>query len=440
MLRERKSRLTMIIVIATTIMGQVYMKPFNTDFRVSIGIIVLTVLLLRFKEINVSITCGLTGVAIFVFRFGLDYMSQVESVTGLVQKHLPSALFYIFFGLLLTLLKFRESVSKPVLCLVVLAISDVGANTLELTFRGDLGAINPELASVSIVLTGTLRAFASYMLYLTEKFYMLLIINKEQREKYKEFVMMRANLKSEIFFMQKSMEDIEMSMKESFAVYRALNEKQDGLNQSEVQQMKHKMLGISKGIHEIKKDYSRIIAGMGNVIPDIGFTKFKNSDEIFEILREVTEKYIKKTGKHISFHYEINRQFPIFYYSPLLSVLNNLIINAIDAINQEGWVKLKVIEQLDTVTFLVADNGSGIKPKNLETIFNPGFSTKYDKRTGKMSTGIGLTHVKHIVERTLDGSIEVVSEPGKVTEFKICVSRRTLCVGGYNEQRKNNHH
>lgn len=429
----KNKSLIFIIVLATTIMGQVYIKPFNTDFRISIGIVILTVLLLRFKEVPVLLTCGFTGIAIFIFRFVLDYLPQLYTVNDLIAKHFPSALFYIFFGIILVTLKFREVISKPVLALVILAIADVSANTFELIIRGDLGSINPELASISIVVTGGSRAIASYILYLSEKFYSVLIISKEQREKYKEFVMMRANIKSEIFFMQKSMEDIELAMKESFAVYRALNEKQDGLDQVEVQQVKNKLLGISKGIHEIKKDYYRIIAGMGNVVPDIGFTKYKNANEIFNILQEVTEKYIKKTGKDIKFSYTINRDFPIFYYSPLLSVLNNLIINAIDAIDEKGWVKLKVTEQLDTVECVVTDNGKGIKAKHLDAIFNPGFSTKFDKRSGKMSTGIGLTHVKHIVEKTLGGYIQVISNPDAITQFTVTVSRRILCVGGPDE-------
>ncbi|MBN2795786.1 MAG: ATP-binding protein [Clostridia bacterium] len=429
----KNKTLLFIIVLATTIMGQVYIKPFNTDFRISIGIVILTVLLLRFQEIPVMLTCGLTGISIFIFRFTLDYLSQIYAANELIGKHFPSALFYLFFGMILVTLKFREVVSKPVLALVILAIADVSANTMELIIRGDLGSIHPEVASISIVATGVIRALTSYVLYLSEKFYSLLIISKEQRAKYKEFVMMRANIKSEIFFMQKSMEDIEIAMKESFAVYRALNEKQDGLDQQEVQQMKNKLLGISKGIHEIKKDYIRIIAGMGNVIPDIGFTKYKNAEEIFSILQEVTEKYIRKTGKSITFSIEINRDFPIFYYSPLLSVLNNLIVNAIDAIDHMGWVRLKVVENLETVEFTVTDNGKGIKPKHLEAIFNPGFSTKFDKRTGKMSTGIGLTHVKHIVEKSLLGNISVLSQPDQFTKFHVVVSRRVLCVGGQDE-------
>ncbi len=431
--KKQNNQLMFLIVLATTILGQIYAKPFGTDFRVSIGIIALSVLLLRFNQVSIIKTCSLTGFSIFLFRFLLDVIPQTSDVFELLIIHFPAALFYVFFGVFLTLFNFRELVSKPVVCLLVIALSDVGANTIELIIRGDFRSIAPEVMSISVVLTGIVRATISYILYLSEKFYTLLIINKEQKEKYKEFVMMRASIKSEIFFMQKSMDDIEQSMKESFALYRHLNHKDTELNKDDICMMKNRILGISKGIHEIKKDYTRIIVGMGNVIPDIGYTKYKDAEEVFEILKDVTDKHIIKTGKSIKFNLDNHDNFPIFYYSPLLSILNNLIINAIDAIDDEGWVTLRVRAHEKEIEFYVMDNGAGIKEKNLESIFTPGFSTKFDKNTGKMSTGIGLTHVKHIVERSLDGTIEVDSLVNNYTQFLIKLPKRKLCVGGNNE-------
>ncbi|MCH4891260.1 hypothetical protein EZV73_27065 [Acidaminobacter sp. JC074] len=432
-MKKNRNHLVLLVVLATTILGQLYMKPFGTDFRVSLGIIALSVLLLRFNKIPIVLTCTLTGLSIFVFRMVLDVVPQTHSLVDLLIAHYPSVVFYLFFGLFFKLLNAREVVSKPVVCLVIIALSDVGANTIELIVRGEFRVVSPELLSISIVLTGIIRATISYLLYLSEKVYYLIIINKEQREKYKEFVMMRANIKSEIFFMQKSMDDIEQSMKESFALYRKLNQPDLHLDQPDIIDMRNRILGISKGIHEVKKDYARIIAGIGNVIPDQGFSKYKDSDEVFEILQDVTDKYIAKTGKKIVFELDNEETFPIFYYSPLLSVLNNLIVNAIDAIRDEGWVRVSVEMDDDMIDFYVTDNGTGIKEKHLGAIFTPGFSTKFDKATGKMSTGIGLTHVKQIVERSLDGQIDVESIAGNYTQFHIRVAKKVLCDGGNSE-------
>lgn len=429
--KRKDTKVMLLIVLATTLLGQVNAKPFGTDFRISLGIIVLSVLLLRFNNISIMKTCLLTGISINLFRVILEAVPGDESISALLLKHYPAVVFYLFFAAFLILLNYRETISKPLVCIMIIALSDIGANTIEIILRGDFKTVAPEVMSVSVVLTGTIRAVISYLLFLSEKFYTLLIINREQRQKYKEFVMMRANIKSEIFFMKKSMDDIEHSMKESFDLYRYLNKKQDVYNEDDINMMKNRVLGISKNIHEIKKDYNRIIAGIGNLIPDVGYTQFKTSDEIFEILDDVTGKYIHKTGKNIQFSIQSNVSFKIYFYSPLLSILNNLIVNAIDAIRHEGWVKIEVHMSEDYVTFYVMDNGAGIKSKNIEAIFTPGFSTKFDEKTGKMSTGIGLTHVKQIVEQSLKGDIHVKSVENHFTQFIIKLDKNILTGGTY---------
>ncbi len=69
----------------------------------------------------------------------------------------------------------------------------------------------------------------------------------------------------------------------------------------------------------------------------------------------------------------------------------------------------------------------GIEQDILPYIFNPGFTTKFDEHTGKSSTGIGLFHVKNIVE-DLNGFISVKSHLEQGTTFiltipKISISR-----------------
>jgi two-component system sensor histidine kinase YcbA len=114
-------------------------------------------------------------------------------------------------------------------------------------------------------------------------------------------------------------------------------------------------------------------------------------------------------------------------YSPLLSVFNNLIINAIDAILYDGKIVLNIYEDPDYLIINIFDNGSGIKEKNLDAIFQPGFSTKFQRKTGKMSTGIGLTHVKHIVERTFQGDLKVLSKVNEETLFVLKLNKKRLC-------------
>ena len=75
----------------------------------------------------------------------------------------------------------------------------------------------------------------------------------------------------------------------------------------------------------------------------------------------------------------------------------------------------------------VHDNCGGIAPEYLPTIFEPGFSTKINFETGKVSRGLGLSLVKDIVEEELGGVISVKS-PNGCTDFTIRIPRENLEV------------
>nr|WP_290223540.1 ATP-binding protein [Trichocoleus desertorum] len=107
------------------------------------------------------------------------------------------------------------------------------------------------------------------------------------------------------------------------------------------------------------------------------------------------------------------------YPAQLNQLFMNIISNAADALF-EGDIKSKQIviqtsaDGLNHVCIRIQDNGPGIPPEIKEKIFNPFFTTK---PTGK-GTGLGLSISQQIVAKH-HGTIEVVSELGKGTEFAI---------------------
>lgn len=100
---------------------------------------------------------------------------------------------------------------------------------------------------------------------------------------------------------------------------------------------------------------------------------------------------------------------------PLRSVLTNLFINALQAMEGEGnslTVRIAPGEDPQHVKLTVTDTGRGIEPQHMPHLFEPYFSTK---DTG---TGLGLAIVKKVVDEH-GGTIEVQSEPGKGTTFTV---------------------
>jgi two-component system, sporulation sensor kinase E len=99
----------------------------------------------------------------------------------------------------------------------------------------------------------------------------------------------------------------------------------------------------------------------------------------------------------------------------LRGVFVNILDNAIDAfasVPEARRIDLFVENGDRRATVRMRDNGSGIPAEKLEHIFNPFFTTKEN------GTGLGMAISKKIVEAH-QGSIDVVSEVGRGTEFKI---------------------
>ncbi|QIR23610.1 two-component system sensor histidine kinase DcuS [Enterobacter sp. SES19] len=96
----------------------------------------------------------------------------------------------------------------------------------------------------------------------------------------------------------------------------------------------------------------------------------------------------------------------------LITALGNLIENALDAMEgqQEGEIGLLLHYQNGWLSCEVSDDGPGIDPAQLESIFTKGFSTKGENR------GVGLFLARQQIQN-LGGDITVESEPGVFTQF-----------------------
>jgi signal transduction histidine kinase len=102
-------------------------------------------------------------------------------------------------------------------------------------------------------------------------------------------------------------------------------------------------------------------------------------------------------------------------------VLENLIRNAIDAMEGEGALTLEILHEGSEVHVDVTDTGKGIPASQQATVFQPGFTTK------KRGWGLGLSLSKRIIEQYHGGKIFVKrSTPGKGTTFRITLKNSNL--------------
>jgi len=105
--------------------------------------------------------------------------------------------------------------------------------------------------------------------------------------------------------------------------------------------------------------------------------------------------------------------------SQLNQVFMNLLVNAGHAIKEKGTITLRTWQDSEDVCVEVSDTGSGIPPEIINRIFDPFFTTK-PVGTG---TGLGLS-ITHGIIRKHNGRIEVTSELGKGTTFRIFIQKK----------------
>lgn len=166
-------------------------------------------------------------------------------------------------------------------------------------------------------------------------------------------------------------------------------------------------------IPELSKDVQRLQV-VADRFSKIGSMPAPNEENLNEVLEKVA-LYIERRA---SSKVKLVRDFPEIpvranINAPLFEwVVENLCKNAIDAMNGQGVLTLRVADEPSYVSIDVEDTGKGIPKSNFKSVFSPGFTTK------KRGWGLGLSLAKRIVEEYHKGRIYVkYSEVNKGTIF-----------------------
>jgi signal transduction histidine kinase len=104
-------------------------------------------------------------------------------------------------------------------------------------------------------------------------------------------------------------------------------------------------------------------------------------------------------------------------------LLLNLLLNAVQAIDGAGTIRVEVSHLNGDAAITVVDSGRGIAPEHLPNIFRPFYTTKGN------GTGLGLSLARQITEEH-HGRIEVTSEAGKGSQFLVFLPLRQTKANG----------
>jgi signal transduction histidine kinase len=189
---------------------------------------------------------------------------------------------------------------------------------------------------------------------------------------------------------------------------------------------------VTEILSELRNDVFRLEL-IADRFSKIGSVPKLEAINVFDELEKCRIYMQRRASRRVKFEFpnvEIERKDLNIMINPGLFdwVVENLLRNALDAMDGKGLIEAQIYEDKDYIYIDVSDTGSGIPPNKFKTVFQPGYSTK------KRGWGLGLSLAKRIIEDYHSGKIFVkksMVEEG--TTFTIQLPRT---VQQYVENRK----
>jgi two-component system sensor histidine kinase YcbA len=404
---------TLTVVIGVVIASQIYFGFLIQGFTIALSVVLFSVFLYNYVELNPIETAIITGMSSTVYRSIWVYSSNMNFIKT-IKITTPEIIFFTTYGCIFYFLYYKNRKKDMTRFILSVFCCDFFSNVVEISVRTKITGENSNMIK-ALLIVACVRTLMALIILIAMKYYKSFLIKEEHEERYRRLILLTSSFKSEIYFMNKNASEIEDVMKKSFSAYEIVSKNHYS------EELKDLTLDIAKDVHEIKKDYIRVMRGleeMSNEKIDVEHMKIK---DIISILEIDTKDYITTQNLNIELDFKVECDFYASQHFYLVSAIRNLIFNGIEAIDskKKGLIKLKIEEHGGEYIFIVTDNGTGINESNLDFIFNPGFSTKYDKETGSICRGIGLTLVGDLVKDIFKGSISVESIKNEGTTFTV---------------------
>lgn len=163
-------------------------------------------------------------------------------------------------------------------------------------------------------------------------------------------------------------------------------------------------------IKELSNDVNRLEL-IADRFSKIGSLPELEKTNVIEKLDDIKNYMQRRASKKVNFYFpntDAEAQIAPMNVHLFSWVMENLLRNALDAMDGKGSIKAEVYKENDFICIDLEDSGKGIPPGKFKTVFEPGFSTK------KRGWGLGLSLAKRIIEEYHKGKIFVKSS--KVNE------------------------
>ncbi len=418
----------LIIGVITALTSQFYLSVWAEGFRVSTAAILYPVLLVSLMRSSHRPDTGLvTGLCVILFRVAIDLIQGIPFWSALKLEY-PGGVFYLCYDCLLCLLISDRRVLDHTHMGFAFFLCDFCSNTLNLTlsdpmsFSGSLSGDPGSAPMFSLVAIALGRSATAIAILWVGHYYQQLLQRQEHEQRYQRLFIMTAELKNELYFLKKDSEDIEKVMTRAYQLYERLGE----LGVPEQEQSL--ALSIAREVHEIKKDNLRIIRGIEGEVADVYDQEEMRISDLFRILEDSTRRMLGEQRANIRLECWCEDNIKTTEHYRVLSVLKNLVTNAVEAIQSSsgrGCVRVEEYVKHGMLVLKVTDDGPGISRRAMTNLFKVGFSTKFNPDTGNINRGVGLPAVQFIVDE-LGGNLQVESQSGQGTQFIVKLPLKTI--------------
>lgn len=417
LIRWRASRWErrLLAALATALSAELFFNVWADNFRISAAVVLYPVLLLTLMQDSRKPDTGvLTALTVLVVRCIIGVAGGLELLT-VVWKEYPGALFYLCYDCLLCLQVPNRYEASLATLWRSFWICDMLSNTVDLTLsRLELPDVS---AIVTLVLLGLARSFLAACILWGMQRYQRLLMEEEHERRYQRLFLLTANLKNELYFLKKDAENIEGIMTRAYQLYEQLGDEQYP------ESLRQLALSIARDVHEVKKDNLSIIRGIEGEVADAYNDETMRMSDLMHILRDTMRHILGERQNDVLLECRCEADFATTEHYRIMSILKNLVMNAAEAIQSGKGSGMVMVEEKvvrDQLMLTVRDTGPGISKRDMQNLFQVGYSTKFDPQTGNINRGVGLPAVKFMVEE-LGGVIEVTSTEGEGACFQVTI-------------------
>lgn len=403
----------LLTAFATALSAELFFNLWVDNFRVSAAVVLFPVLLMTLvQDSRRPATGAMTAMAVLVVRCVMGMLGG-EGLWYVASREYPGALFYLLYDGLLCVQVPNRSQTRLLTLWRSFWVCDAVSNGVNLTLsRGGLPEVD---ALVMLMLLALGRSLLAVVILWAIKQYRRLLLAEEHERRYQRLFLLTANLKNELYFLKKDAENIEGIMSRAYTLYEKLG------GEEYPEELRQLALSIARDVHEVKKDNLSIIRGIEGEVADTYNEEKMHIYDLLHILRDTMTHILGERQTDIVLDCRCATPLATGEHYQLMSILKNLVMNASEAIQSgkgSGIIWVDAQEEGEDLVLTVRDTGPGISQRAMQNLFQVGYSTKFDPKTGNINRGVGLPAVKFMVEE-LGGVIEVTSTQGAGACFRV---------------------